>query len=84
MNISNLTAYLQLTGYKSIILVIYLFVATFIACHNWLYLYHSLHVSSKHMGLNSPPYVRRIIKINITISVFTVLLIIFFLILGIS
>jgi hypothetical protein len=53
---------------KQIIIVIYMMLAVFIVCYNWLYLSHSLHVTKEHMGLNAPPIIRTTIKFSIFLA----------------
>ncbi|HVF69476.1 MAG TPA: hypothetical protein VNA13_02825 [Xanthomonadales bacterium] len=82
MNSSVITQFLQENGFKQAVIILYLTLAIAIACYNWLYLYHSLHVTTKHMGLNAPLYIRGIIKTSIFLAVFTVGISIFLLLSG--
>jgi hypothetical protein len=79
MNGTNISTVLNEGGFKALILVFYLVIALSVLLYNRLYLYHSLHVSAKHMGLNSPPFIRNIIKFCILIAGIAVFLCAFFL-----
>lgn len=72
----------NLSGLKTALLAAYLLVAVMLVSYNWLYLYHSLHVSTRHIGLNSPQFIRRIIKACIGLSLVTAVFIMLLLILG--
>mgnify|MGYP001791593295 CR=1 FL=1 len=80
MNDLNILTVLNTKTIKEFILLIYLIIALIALSYNRLYLYHSLHVSSKHMGLNAPPFIRNLIKFCMLIAGITVLSCAFFLI----
>jgi hypothetical protein len=82
MNVSTVINYLQGSSIRQLIIISYLFLAIVIVCYNWLYLYHSLHVTAKHMGLNTPVAIRQTIKISIMLSLVTAILSIFLLMTG--
>lgn len=79
MNNIDISSIVNNTNFKIAILLLYAVIAVVVFSYNWLYLYHSLHVSSKHMGLNAPPSIRRVIKLCIVIAGITVVMIAFFL-----
>lgn len=84
MNDLTVTSYLQRMGINEIVLFICFILAMLTAGYNWLYLNHSLHISTEHMGLNAPKYIRSIIKISIFIALVTAFLSAFFLIIDIA
>jgi hypothetical protein len=71
MNISALLLFIQQSNISQAILLLYLAIAVIIAGYNWLYLYHSIHVTTKHMGLNAPIYMGNLIKISIFLALLT-------------
>ncbi len=82
MNTSTILGYLQGSGIKQFIIILYLVMAIVIVCYNWLYLSHSLHVTAKHMGLNAPVSIRQTIKISIILSFLTAIFSILLLLTG--
>lgn len=82
MNELAITNTLRGSGFKAILLALIILAALFVVGYNWLYLTQSLHVSSKHIGLTSPKYLKRIVRISIFLAVVTIFLSLGFLLFG--
>lgn len=82
MNTSIIITFLHEIGFKQAVLVLYAVLAVIVAGYNLLYLSHSLHVTTDHMGLNAPKQIRTILKMSIFLAIITASLSIFFLLFG--
>lgn len=68
MNLEGITSVFQAKSFEAAILVVFFAIALLIAGYNWFYLYHSLHVSSKHMGLDPSSHIGNLIKASIFLA----------------
>lgn len=59
---------------KTIILFAYLIIVMFILAFNWLYSARTIR-ANKHIGLYTPPYIQRIVKISNGIALLTAIVI---------
>jgi hypothetical protein len=59
---------------KTIILLVYLVIIMMILSFNWLYSARTIR-ANRHIGLYTPSYIRRIVKVSNGIALFTALLI---------
>ncbi|HSW48028.1 MAG TPA: hypothetical protein VLG67_03005 [Candidatus Saccharimonadales bacterium] len=82
MNSEIITNFILLHSFKSVVLIVILAVAVLTASYNRLYLYHSLHVTGKHMGINASVFIKRFIELGVIIAMITVLAAAFFLVTG--
>jgi hypothetical protein len=71
MNVLQITSFLHDLGFKQAVLLLYILLAAIFAGYNVLYLNHSLHVTTHHMGLNAPKHIRTVLKISIFFAAFT-------------
>lgn len=83
MNIDYILAIIREEGFKQIILVFFIIFSGILVGFNVLYLNQSLHITSKHMGITSPVYLRQLIKIGIFLAVFSAGFSLFILIAGV-
>jgi hypothetical protein len=82
MNIDSIFEITRQEGFKQIILMAFIIFSGILVGFNLLYLNQSLHITSKHMGIDSPVYLRQLIKIGIFFAVISAGFSLFILITG--
>lgn len=82
MNTSLITNFIVLHSSKTAILIVLLIIGILTASYNRLYLYHSLHVTGKHMGINASKFIGGLIELGVVIAILTVIAAVFFLVTG--
>jgi hypothetical protein len=69
MNMEAVTNILGDAGLRRAILILFLAFSIVLAGYNTLYLSQSLHITARHMGIESPLYLKQVIKVGIFSSV---------------
>lgn len=68
MSLDEISFLIREIKYEIIIPAVFLFISLTITVVNVIYLNQSLHVTSHHMGIRAPLYLRNIIKVGVFVS----------------
>jgi hypothetical protein len=68
MNIDQGIQILQVADYRFIMFAIFFVISLIMAGFNLIYLNQSLHVTSHHMGIKAPHYLKHLLKAGIFIA----------------